>query len=116
VVELVGLESAHGLELGQGRVAPWWGENSKEAYSSGLANLATALTNWSDSKNGSRRVARDPERGRTAAPDLGARTITMDVTDQASADAAAKLVGQDYGRLGILVNNRRHAGGWCADE
>lgn len=36
-------------------VAPWWGENSKEAYSSGLANLATALTNWQDSKNGKRR-------------------------------------------------------------
>ncbi|WP_223165885.1 IS607 family element RNA-guided endonuclease TnpB [Lentzea indica] len=31
------------------------GENSKEAYSSGLANLATALTNWRDSSNGTRR-------------------------------------------------------------
>jgi hypothetical protein len=36
-------------------VAPWWGENSKDAYSSGLANLATALTNWSDSTKGKRR-------------------------------------------------------------
>jgi putative transposase len=36
-------------------VAPWWGENSKEAYSSGLANLATALGNWSDSRTGQRR-------------------------------------------------------------
>jgi putative transposase len=36
-------------------VAPWWGENSKEAYSSGLANLATALTNWRDSRTGERR-------------------------------------------------------------
>jgi putative transposase len=35
-------------------VAPWWGENSKEAYSSGLANLATALGNWADSKRGKR--------------------------------------------------------------
>src|SRR5467141_1132190 len=26
-------------------MAPWWAENSKEAYSSGLANLATALGN-----------------------------------------------------------------------
>ncbi|MBC6447209.1 IS607 family element RNA-guided endonuclease TnpB [Actinokineospora xionganensis] len=33
-------------------VAPWWGENSKEAYSSGLANLATALTNWNGSRTG----------------------------------------------------------------
>ena len=36
-------------------VAPWWGENSKEAYSSGLANLATALGNWKASKTGKRR-------------------------------------------------------------
>jgi putative transposase len=34
------------------RVAPWWAENSKEAYSSGLANLAAALGNWNDSKSG----------------------------------------------------------------
>jgi putative transposase len=32
-------------------VAPWWGENSKEAYSSGLANLAAALSNWSSSRS-----------------------------------------------------------------
>lgn len=31
-------------------VAPWWRENSKEAYSSGLADLAAALTNWQDSR------------------------------------------------------------------
>jgi putative transposase len=35
--------------------APWWGENSKEAYSSGLANLATALGNWAGSRSGARR-------------------------------------------------------------
>src|SRR3981081_1488345 len=35
-------------------VAPWWGGNSKEAYSSGLANLATALGNWNASRNGKR--------------------------------------------------------------
>jgi putative transposase len=36
------------------RVAPWWGENSKEAYSSGLANLAAALGNWNASRSGRR--------------------------------------------------------------
>jgi len=36
-------------------VAPWWAENSKEAYSSGLANLATALGNWAGSRSGRRR-------------------------------------------------------------
>ncbi len=37
------------------KVAPWWSENSKEAYSSGLANLANALTNWRTSRAGERR-------------------------------------------------------------
>ncbi|MGH8877090.1 MAG: helix-turn-helix domain-containing protein, partial [Stackebrandtia sp.] len=36
-------------------IAPWWGENSKEAYSAGLANLQTALKNWSDSRTGKRK-------------------------------------------------------------
>ncbi|HEY3610203.1 MAG TPA: IS607 family element RNA-guided endonuclease TnpB [Pseudonocardiaceae bacterium] len=35
-------------------VAPWWPANSKESYASGLANLATALGNWKDSKTGKR--------------------------------------------------------------
>ena len=39
----------------KGEVAPWWGENSKEAYSSGLANLAAALGNWSASHTGKRK-------------------------------------------------------------
>src|SRR3982074_3083915 len=38
----------------KGRTAPWWAENSKEAYSSGLANLATALGNYA-SRSGKRR-------------------------------------------------------------
>jgi putative transposase len=37
------------------QMAPWWADNSKEAYSSGLANLATALTNWRQSKIGKRK-------------------------------------------------------------
>ncbi|MFF5115215.1 IS607 family element RNA-guided endonuclease TnpB, partial [Streptosporangium sp. NPDC000509] len=37
------------------QVAPWWRENSKEAYNSGLERLAVALKNWSDSKNGKRK-------------------------------------------------------------
>ena len=35
-------------------VAPWWKENSKESYSSGLDALARALKGFSDSKKGSR--------------------------------------------------------------
>jgi putative transposase len=36
----------------KGAVAPWWADNSKEAYSSGFADLARALDNWKASKNG----------------------------------------------------------------
>lgn len=50
--------SAYGLRkrwnLVKHDVAPWWRENSKEAYSSGLANLAAALSNWSASRCGDR--------------------------------------------------------------
>jgi len=37
------------------QVAPWWADNSKEAYSSGLDALARALKNWSDSRSGRRK-------------------------------------------------------------
>lgn len=36
------------------KVAPWWRENSKEAYNSGLDALARALKNYSDSRQGKR--------------------------------------------------------------
>jgi putative transposase len=36
------------------QVAPWWADNSKEAYSSGLDGLARALKNWADSRHGRR--------------------------------------------------------------
>ncbi len=39
------------------RVAPWWRENSKEAYASGLDGLARALQNWSKSRQGERKAA-----------------------------------------------------------
>jgi IS605 OrfB family transposase len=36
-------------------VAPWWPECSKEAFSTGLDQLARALKNWGDSRNGKRK-------------------------------------------------------------
>ncbi|WP_026416630.1 SDR family NAD(P)-dependent oxidoreductase [Actinomadura oligospora] len=48
--------------------------------------------------------ARDPERGRRAAAELGARFVQLDVTDDASVEAAAKAVEADGG-LDVLVNN-----------
>jgi putative transposase len=37
------------------QAAPWWADNSKEAYSSGLDGLARALKNFTDSRNGHRK-------------------------------------------------------------
>ena len=42
----------------KGEVAPWWAGNSKEAYATGIDNLARALKNWSDSKKGKRKGPR----------------------------------------------------------
>ncbi|HUZ25253.1 MAG TPA: IS607 family element RNA-guided endonuclease TnpB [Streptosporangiaceae bacterium] len=36
-------------------VAPWWGECSKEAFSTGLDGLARALKNWGNSRKGKRK-------------------------------------------------------------
>jgi NAD(P)-dependent dehydrogenase (short-subunit alcohol dehydrogenase family) len=49
--------------------------------------------------------SRDSARGQAAAEELGTRSVVLDVTDQASVEAAAKLVEDEYGRLDILVNN-----------
>jgi NAD(P)-dependent dehydrogenase (short-subunit alcohol dehydrogenase family) len=49
--------------------------------------------------------ARDAGRGRTAAGELGARFLLLDVTDDASAAAAAAELTRTEGRLDVLVNN-----------
>jgi transposase len=36
-------------------VAPWWGDCSKEAFNTGLDQLARALKNWGDSRKGKRK-------------------------------------------------------------
>ena len=38
----------------KGEYAPWWGENSKEAYNTGLEALARGLDAWSKSRKGER--------------------------------------------------------------
>lgn len=42
----------------KGEVAPWWAQCSKEAYATGLDQLARALGNWSDSRRGKRQGPR----------------------------------------------------------
>ena len=50
-------------------------------------------------------AARDAERGRAAAGTVGARPIQLDVTSDDSVRRAAEIVGQEEGRLDVLVNN-----------
>jgi NAD(P)-dependent dehydrogenase (short-subunit alcohol dehydrogenase family) len=49
--------------------------------------------------------ARDPDRGRRAADELGTTFVRIDVTDEASVTAAARQVAADHGHLDVLVNN-----------
>jgi NAD(P)-dependent dehydrogenase (short-subunit alcohol dehydrogenase family) len=49
--------------------------------------------------------ARDPERGRKAADELGGRFVQLDVTDGESVQNAAKQIQAEVGRLDVLVNN-----------
>jgi NAD(P)-dependent dehydrogenase (short-subunit alcohol dehydrogenase family) len=54
--------------------------------------------------------ARDDQRGRTAAQllqteGLDATYLLLDVTDQASIDAAARVIDERYGALDVLINN-----------
>jgi NAD(P)-dependent dehydrogenase (short-subunit alcohol dehydrogenase family) len=53
--------------------------------------------------------ARSIERGQAAAARLGARFVRLDVTDDASAEAAMRVIEERDGRLDVLVNN---AGIW----
>jgi NAD(P)-dependent dehydrogenase (short-subunit alcohol dehydrogenase family) len=48
--------------------------------------------------------SRDAERGRRAAEQLGARSVLLDTTDDASVQAAVKVIETDRG-LDVLVNN-----------
>jgi NAD(P)-dependent dehydrogenase (short-subunit alcohol dehydrogenase family) len=55
--------------------------------------------------------ARDPERGRAAAEELGGRFVALDVTDDDSVAAAAAAVAGAHGSLDVLVNNAGITGG-----
>ena len=64
--------------------------------------------------------SRDPERGRQAAAELESagdvRPIELDVTDDESVIAAAKVVETASGRLDVLVNNAGIGGPWIGPE
>jgi NAD(P)-dependent dehydrogenase (short-subunit alcohol dehydrogenase family) len=50
-------------------------------------------------------AARDPDRGRATAEELGARFVRLDVTDEQTIHAAAKQVAAESDGLDVLVNN-----------
>jgi NAD(P)-dependent dehydrogenase (short-subunit alcohol dehydrogenase family) len=50
-------------------------------------------------------AARDPDRGLQAATELGARFVSLDVTDERSVAAATEDVAAAAGQLDVLVNN-----------
>lgn len=55
--------------------------------------------------------ARDPERGLATAEELGARSLVLDVADDASVEAAAvELADETGGVLDVLINNAGIAG------
>jgi NAD(P)-dependent dehydrogenase (short-subunit alcohol dehydrogenase family) len=55
--------------------------------------------------------ARDEQRGKEAAAQLGARPLLIDVTSDDSVQAAAALIRADAGHLDVLVNNAGIIGG-----
>jgi NAD(P)-dependent dehydrogenase (short-subunit alcohol dehydrogenase family) len=56
-------------------------------------------------------AARDPQRARAVAEQLGARPLLLDVADDASVEAAARTVAEATGgALDVLVNNAGIAG------
>ena len=60
--------------------------------------------------------ARDEERGKRAAAELGARFLLLDVTSKASVDAAAAQFTKAEDRLDLLINNAGVSGGRSKPE
>ncbi len=56
-------------------------------------------------------AARNPDNARRAATELGALPLVLDVTDDASVQAAAAQVAEAHGALDVLVNNAGINGG-----
>lgn len=91
-------------------LAPWWRDNSKEAYSSGLADLAQAFANYFDSRNGERggeRVGWPKRRAKNRSEDRFTYTTGIfGVID----DDPMRLKLPRIGRIHCLENVHRRLG------
>jgi NAD(P)-dependent dehydrogenase (short-subunit alcohol dehydrogenase family) len=83
------------------------GANKGLGFETARRLIAAGHTVYIGSRNG--------ERGRRAAEQLGARTVQLDVTDDASVEAAVKAIEADGG-LDVLINNAGIAEEWRSDN
>lgn len=96
-------------------IAPWWRENSKEAYSSAFEWLSQALRNWSDSRKGrraGRRVGWPKYKSkRSSVPRFAYTTGSFGLIE----DDPKALKLPRIGRVHCMENaTERHAGFWYA--
>jgi len=82
-------------------VAPWWAENSKEAYGTGLANAARAFGNYAASKNGKRK---GPKMGRPRRKSKRRSSLSCRFTTGAIRCEARHAVLPRLGRIRLCEN------------
>jgi NAD(P)-dependent dehydrogenase (short-subunit alcohol dehydrogenase family) len=73
------------------------GANKGLGYETARRLLALGHTVYAGSRN--------PERGETAARELGGQFVQLDVTDDASVEGALRVIDAREGHLDVLVNN-----------
>ena len=107
-------------------LAPWWRENSKEAYNSAFEWLAQALKNWSDSKKGKRagrKVGWPKYKAKRSSVPRFAYTTGFNLIDGDPKALRLPRIGRVHcmenvtkrvrGRV-VRVTVSRHAGAWFA--
>lgn len=107
-------------------LAPWWRENSKEAYNSAFEWLAQALKNWSDSKKGKRagrKVGWPKYKAKRSSVPRFAYTTSFNLIDGDPKALRLPRIGRVHcmenvakrvrGRV-VRVTVSRHSGAWFA--
>lgn len=109
-------------------IAPWWRENSKEAYSSAFEWLSQALRNWSDSRKGRRAGRRvgwpEYKSKRSSVPRFAYTTGSFGLIEDDPKALKLPRIGRMHcmenatervhGRRIVRMTVSRHAGFWYA--